>query len=148
MPYLTKFKERKKELNIKNAEIAALSNIPLSTVNRFFSEEKANPSFANISGIAMVLGLSLDEIAGIKEPNESEINSRVEATMTSYAELLKEKDLRLQEKDDLLKSMAEDKKRYQKEKGFLIGTIVCLASVIAFVLLFDLMNGHFGYFRY
>lgn len=148
MPYLEKFKERKKELNIKNSEIAALSNIPLSTVNRFFSGEKTNPSFANVSGIAMVLGISLDELAGLKEPNESEINSRVEATMISYAELLKERDLRIEEKDALIKSMGEDKKRYQKEKGWLLTSIGCLAAVIAFFLLFDLMNGHFGYFRY
>lgn len=148
MPYLARFIERKKELNIKNSEIAALSNIPLSTVNRFFSEEKTNPSFANVAGIATVLGISLDELIGMKEPNESAINSRVEATMTSYAELLKEKDLRLDEKDAIIKSMGEDKKRYQKEKGMLVASIVCLAAVIAFFLLFDLMNGHFGYFRY
>ena len=148
MPYLEKFKERKKEINIKNAEIAALSNIPLSTVNRFFSGEKTNPSFANVSGIAMVLGLSLDELIGMKEPNESEINSRVEATMISYAELLKERDLRIEEKDAIIKSMGEDKRRYQKEKGMLVASIVCLAAVITFFLLFDLMNGHFGYFRY
>lgn len=148
MPYLEKFKERKKEINIKNAEIAALSNIPLSTVNRFFSGEKTNPSFANVSGIAMVLGLSLDELIGMKEPNESEINSRVEATMISYAELLKERDLRIEEKDSIIKSMGEDKRRYQREKGMLVASIVCLAAVIAFFLLFDLMNGHFGYFRY
>ena len=148
MPYLNKFKERKKELNIKNAEIAALSNIPLSTVNRFFSEERANPSFSNIAGIATVLGISLDELAGLKEPNESPINSRVEATMISYAELLKERDLRIEEKDAIIKSMKEDKKRWQREKGFLLTSLACLAALIAFVLLFDLMNGQFGYFRY
>lgn len=148
MPYLAKFIERKKELNIKNAEIAALSGIPLSTVNRFFSEEKTNPSFANVAGIATVLGISLDELIGMKEPNESEINSRVEATMISYAELLKERDLRIEEKDSIIKCMGEDKRRYQREKGMLVASIVCLAAVIAFFLLFDLMNGHFGYFRY
>lgn len=148
MPYLAKFLDRKKELNIKNAEIAALSNIPLSTVNRFFSGEKTNPSFANVAGIATVLGISLDELAGLKEPNESEINSRVEATMISYAELLKERDIRIEEKDSIIQCMKEDKKKYQKEKSLLLGTIVSLAAVIAFFLLFDLMNGHFGYFRY
>lgn len=148
MPNLEKFKERKKEINIKNAEIAALSNIPLSTVNRFFSGDHPNPSFSNVAGIAMVLGISLDELAGLKEPNESKINSRVEATMISYAELLKERDLRIEEKDAIIKSLGEDKKRYQKEKGWLLASIGCLAAAIAFFLLFDLMNGHFGYFRY
>lgn len=148
MPYLEKFKERKKEINIKNAEIAALSNIPLSTVNRFFSGEQPNPSFSNIAGIAMVLGVSLDELIGMKEPNESPINSRVETTINSYAELLKEKDMRIEEKDSIISEMTEDKKKYQKEKSLLLGTLVCLVAVVAFVLLFDLMNGQFGYFRY
>lgn len=148
MPYLEKFKERKKEINIKNAEIAALSNIPLSTVNRFFSGENPNPSFANIAGIALVLGISLDELIGMKEPNESPINSRVESTITSYAELLKEKDMRIEEKDAIILEMSKDKKKYQKERSLFLGAIACLVAFVAFVLLFDLMNGHFGYFRY
>ena len=148
MQYLEKFKERKKEIKIKSAEIAALSNIPLSTVNRFFAGEQPNPSFANIAGIAMVLGISLDELIGMKEPNESQLNSRVETTMNSYAELLKEKDLRIEENDAVILEMSKDKKKYQKEKTMLLASVVCLAAVITFLLLFDLMNGHFGYFRY
>lgn len=148
MPYLEKFKEIKKERNIKNAEIAALSNIPLSTVNRFFAGENPNPSFTTIAGIATVLGVSLDELTGMKEPNEAPINSRMETTINSYAELLKEKDLRLEEKEAIILEMSQDKKKYQKERSLLLGSVVCLLAVIAFVLLFDLMNGHFGYFRY
>lgn len=148
MPYLEKFKERKKELNIKNTEIAALSNIPLSTVNRFFSEEHTNPSFANIAGIAMVLGVSLDELIGMKKPDESPMASMVENTITSYAELLKEKDMRIEEKEAVIAEMSKDKKKYQKERSLFLSSIACLAAFVAFVLLFDLMNGHFGYFRY
>ena len=141
MQYLEKFKERKKERNIKNAEIAALSNIPLSTVTRFFSGEYPNPSFTNIAGIATVLGISLDELIGLKEPNESPINSRVETTINSYAELLKEKDIRIDE-------LSSDKKKCQKEKQLILIALACLSAAVAFFLLFDLMNGHFGYFRY
>ena len=155
MPYLSKFKERKAELGIKNAEIAALSNIPLSTVNRFFSEEHSNPSFANIAGIAVVLGISLDELIGMKEPNEAHINSRVESTIISYAELLKdketmiaEKDLRIQEKDDTIARMTSDKKSHIKERQMLLTVIGILAAIVAFFLLFDLANGHIGYIRY
>lgn len=148
MPYLEKFKERKKEINIKNAEIAALSNIPLSTVNRFFSGEYPNPSFSNIAGIAMVLGISLDELIGMKEPNEVPINSRVESTIISYTELLKEKDQLLEEKNAIISAMSEDKKKYQKERCLLLASIFGLTFFFVFLFLFDLMNGHFGYFRY
>lgn len=148
MPYLEKFKEIKKERNIKNTEIAALSNVPLSTVNRFFAGENPNPSFATIAGIATVLGISLDELTGLKEPNEAPINSRMESTINSYAELLKEKDLRIEEKEAVIAELTEEKKKHHSEKTKLLTILVCLASVMAFVFLFDLMNGHFGYFQY
>lgn len=155
MPYLSKFKDKRDELGLKNAEISALSGIPLSTVNRFFSEEHTNPSFANIAGIAVVLGISLDELIGMKEQNETPIHPKIESTISSYGELVKdkemmiaEKDLRIQEKDEIIARLVTDKKNHIKERHLLLNIIVILAAILAFVLLFDLANGHIGYIRY
>ena len=96
----------------------------------------------------MALGISLDEIVGLKEPNEKTIDSRIETTITSYAELLKEKDERSKEKEERIKELKAEKDKLQKEKGKLLTFLIVLVSAICFVLLFDMLNGHFGYIRY
>lgn len=148
MPYIEKLKAMKEERHLKNAEIATLSNIPLATITRIFSGATPNPSFETIASIATALGTSLDEIAGLKEPNENPINSRIETTISSYAELLSEKDARLKEKDERIAELKAEKLKEQREKTKLLTFLIGFVAVIIFVLLFDMMNGHFGYFRY
>ena len=141
MPYLEKLKELKKERNLKNAEIATLSNIPLATVSRIFNGSTPNPTFETISSIATALGASLDEIVGLKEPNEKPIKSRIETTIASYAELLQEKDARINEKDKRIEEL-------KKEKGILAFILVAFLAIFSILLILDIANGNFGYFRY
>lgn len=141
MQYLEKLKAFKEERDLTNAEIARLSNIPLATITRIFNGSTPNPTFETISQIAIALGASIDEIAGLKSHDPEPMTSPVETTLTSYAELLKEKDERI-------KDLKEEKEKMRKEK-FMFG--IALACVVAFVLTLltvDIMNGHFGYFRY
>ena len=144
MPYLERLKMLKEERDLTNAEIAKLSNIPLATITRVFNGQTANPTFETFAQIAVALGVSLDEIAGLKMPD----TPMIEATTSSYLELVKEKDARLKEKDDIIAMLKERGNQDQKERKRLlwfIGTFVC---VIVFVLLFDMLNGHIGYIRY
>ena len=62
--------------------------------------------------------------------------------------MISEKDLRIQEKDETINQMVWDKKKHVKERNLLLNIIVILATLLAFVLLFDLANGHIGYIRY
>lgn len=152
MPYspqtLEKFKKAREEKRLSYQTIATLSNTPLATVTRFFNGKTPNPTVETFVGIATVLGLSIDEIIGLKEPSEQPLDSKVETVISSYAELLKEKDERLKEKDEIIKELKTEKIKEQKEKGKLLTFTLVFIVVVILVLLFDLMNGHFGYFRY
>ena len=139
--YLTKLKEIKEQKRLTNAEIAKLSNVPLPTITRIFNGQTPNPTFETFSSIAIALGSSLDEIAGLKSAEETTIAAPIVSTLDSYSELLKEKDERINELKEEVKSAKKVKLRF----------FIALACVVGFVLLFlavDVLNGNFGYFRY
>lgn len=144
MPYLERLKMLKEERDLTNAEIAKLSNIPLATITRVFNGQTANPTFETFAQIAVALGVSLDEIAGLKMPD----TPMIETTTSSYLELVKEKDARLKEKDDIIAMLKERGNQDQKERKRLMWFIGAFVCVIVFVLLFDMLNGHIGYIRY
>lgn len=130
MPYLSKLKTIKEEKDLSNAEIAKTSNVPLATVTRVFNGQTPNPTFETISAISTAMGVSLDELTGLKQPDASPIPSPIEATLNSYIELLKEK-------DDRIKELKEEREREHKEKYILISILVC---VLIFALLLLTIN--------
>jgi transcriptional regulator with XRE-family HTH domain len=139
--YLTKLKEIKEQKRLTNAEIAKLSNVPLPTITRIFNGQTPNPTFETFSSIAIALGSSLDEIAGLKSAEDTTIAAPIVSTLDSYSELLKEKDERINELKEEVKAAKKVKLRF----------FIALACVVGFVLLFlavDILNGNFGYFRY
>lgn len=141
MPYVEKLKALKEEKELTNSEIARLSNIPLATITRIFNGATPNPTFETITQIAIALGTSLDEITGLKEPDEPPIPSRIENTLNSYSELLKEK-------DDRIKELKDSVEKERKEKHMLQGIFTLFIAFILVVLTIDILNGHFGYFKY
>lgn len=141
MPYLERLKELKEQKDLTNAEIATLSNIPLATITRIFNGATPNPTFETFVGIATALGVSLDEIAGLKSPHEDAVPSRVEMTINSYAELLKEK-------DDRIRELKEEKKQERKEKARLMLFLAIFTTIVMFILAIDILNGNWGYFRH
>lgn len=141
MPYVEKLKMIKEEKGLFNAEIAKVSEIPLATVTRIFNGQTPNPTFETISRIAIAMGISLDELVGLKQPDELPISSPIENTLNSYTELLKEK-------DDRIKELKEDKAVIRNEKYKLVGMLAGVLAVVLIVLVVDIFNGHFGYFRY
>lgn len=137
MPYIERLKAVKEERDLSNNEIAQLSNLPLATVTRIFNGHTANPTFETIAHLAIALGVSLDEIAGLKVPE----NPMVETTVASYAELLKEK-------DDRINDLKEEKDRLRKEKQrFALAFAIVVTIILVFVGI-DVMHGHFGYLKY
>ena len=157
MPYLEKFKEARDEKKLSNATIAMLSNTSLPTVTRFFQGNGKRLSVDTVASIATILDVSLDEAFGIGTPvpTQKPLDPNVEAVITSYTELLKEKDERIKEQTDRMLEMEEtikqlrvDKVKMQKEKAKSTTFTYVLGAFILIFLLFDLMNGHFGFFRY
>jgi transcriptional regulator with XRE-family HTH domain len=148
MPFVEKLKKIKENKHLTNAEISTLANLPLTTITRVFSGATPNPTFETIVAISTAMGISLDELTGLKEPDEKPIASRIETTLTSYSELLEEKNVRLKEKDAQIAKLTEEKETERKEKTKLLVFLLSFIAVVFLVLLFDIFNGHFGYFRY
>ena len=110
MPYVEKLKMIRDEKDITNVEIAKLSDIPLATITRVFNGSTPNPTFETISRIALALGVSLDELIGLKQPDAPSVSSPIENTLNSYSELLKEK-------DDRIGELKTEKERITNEKN-------------------------------
>jgi transcriptional regulator with XRE-family HTH domain len=135
-------------------QLAARAGETKQTVVRFFKPESKNPSVETTKNIAGALEISLDEVFGLKEP-EQKLDPNVEAIINANAEIIKEKDARinelsdrLTERDETIKQLRVDKVKMQKEKAKSTTFTYALGAFILVFLLFDLMNGHFGFFRY
>ena len=141
MEYLKNLKALKEERDLTNAEIAELSDVPLATVTRIFNGSTPNPQFETIARITIALGGSLDVIAGLKAPDEPQPVPVVSQTFASYAELLKGK-------DELIQELKEDKKHSRRTMAKLLIFFGIFAGFVLLLLAVDVLNGHFGYFRY
>ena len=141
MPYVEKLKVIRDDKDITNVEIAKLSNIPLATITRVFNGSTPNPTFETISGIALAMGVSLDELIGLKQPDAPPVASPIENTLNSYSELLKEK-------DDRIVELKTEKERAIKEKYMVASVLIIFVAFVLTILTIDLLNGHFGYFRH
>lgn len=145
MPYFEKLKMIKEEKGLSNADIARVGNLPLPTVTRVFNGQTPNPSIDTLIGIALGMGISLDELVGLKQPDAPPIPSPIEKTLSSYADLLGEKDRRIE-------ALLEDVRRERREKYKIGGVLFCLIILIVIVTLallgYDLLNGDIGRFRY
>lgn len=134
MPYIEKLKMIKAEKGLNNAEISRVCNVPLPTVTRVFSERTLNPTFETVVDIAIGMGISLDELVGLKQPDAPPVPSPIENTLASYSELLAEKDERIRD--------------LKRDKNRLYFILACLVVFVLALLTADVLNGHFGYFRY
>lgn len=147
MPYSEKLKMIKEEKGLTNAVIAKTGNTPLSTVTRVFNDSAKGASFETMVGIARGMGISLDELAGLKQPDEQPIASPIIETINSYSEILKEKDERI-------KVLEKDKDVIRNEKYKLVAALIILViillALVSILVWFniDVRNGNFGRFRY
>ena len=141
MPYVERLKELKDKSKLTNAEIAKLSDLPLTTVTRVFNGSTPNPTFETFSHIATALGVSLDEIVGLKSPEEKPLDAQVGNTLSNYADLLREKDERI-------KDLQKDNKVLRRERIALAIFSAVIVAVVLLVIVLDVLNGHFGYFLY
>ena len=148
MPYIDKLKTIKEDKKLTNKQISELGNVPLPTVTRVFSESTPNPTFETIIGIAKALGISLDELIGIKQPDKTPIINPIVETFNSHSELLKEKDERIAELKKQNAALEKEKSEIRHEKHRITSVLIGIVSVLVVGLLIDLLNGHIGNFQY
>ena len=149
MPYVEKLKMIKEEKKISNAEISKVGNIPLATVIRVFNGQTLNPTFETITGIAIGMGVSLDELAGLKQPDAPPIPSPIEDTLNAYIELLKEKDDKIKERDEKIKERDEriaelkaERDSERKDKHRVTCVLVCFVAIVLIILAIDIWKAH------
>ena len=148
MPYGKKLITIKKDKRLTNDAIHKICNVPLATVTRIFDEESQGGNFETYVSLARGLGFSLDELAGLKQPNEQPLASPIIETFNSYSEILKEKDERIQELKEQIVSIEKEKGDIRHEKRKITSALLALVLVLVVGLLIDLCNGHVGNFRY
>ena len=148
MPYGEKLKSIKNERHLTNAEIHKICDVPLATVTRLFDEKNLSGNFETFVSIARGLGISLDELAGLKQPGEEPLPSPVRETINSYSELLAEKDERIAELKTQNKALEKEKHDVRREKHRITSALIGLVCILVVGLLIDLFNGHVGNIRY
>lgn len=148
MIYLNKLKALKEQSKLTNTDIAKLADIPIATITRIFNGSTPNPTFETFARIAIALGASLDEIAGLKQPDAPPIISPIENTLNSYITLIQEKDERIKELKEEIEKERKEKEREHKEKNKLAIALACIIGFVLLLLTVDILNGQFGYFKY
>ena len=152
MPFIDRLKAIKKEKGLTNAEIAQLSDLPVATITRIFNGSTPNPTFESFARISIAMGVSLDEIAGLRQADAPPLDAHVENTLLSYGELLREKDERIREKDEQIAHLMEINRHDRTQKMRLLWFIGAFVSLVAIslitVLIIDACHGDWGYFRY
>ena len=141
MPYVEKLKMIKEDKKMSLSDIAHVGDIPLATVTRVFNGQTPNPTFETIIRIAIGMGVSLDELAGLKQPDAPPVASPIENALSNSAELLAEK-------DKWITTLTEGIKRERKEKHMVMLILFLITAFVLTFLAIDILNGHFGHFRY
>lgn len=134
--------KREKDLQGKtNRGMADTTGVPLSTTAKFFSGALTNPSVFMVAAMSIDLGMSLDELMGIKVDTQS-----------SDAETIRELERKLERAEHDLKQ-SEVLNRYfadgiKERKTLLYGmTVLCSVLVLSLMTYFvmDVSNLNFGF---
>lgn len=121
--YLQRLKDKRK---LTNQQLADLSGVPISSVQRILAGQTDNPSYQSICDLTVALGGSMDELAGIKAASEEKVVEN--AAMYKLME----------------KTIAD------KDKWIMRLFIVCciVVGVVFAITLIDILNGGIGFVRY
>lgn len=136
MLYVDKLRELKDQQNLTNGDIAQRTGIPLTTVTKIFNGRTVSPSFDSIVQIAIVLGASVDKLAGVAPPEDAE-----ETTAAALDELARIK-------DDRIRELCRERDKERHEKRVLAVILTCVIGLVLVLLMIDVLNGHFGFIRY
>ena len=143
-------KKRRDSMHVSNQQIsdgifdAFGIDIPIGTVNNFFSERTKASSVYTTGYICAYLGVSLDEQFGIAPPEDPEERLSVavlqERVLNRDREILSLK----QHRDDMV---LEVKRRRPIIYSCLLAVII-MAVVLLWYVVTDLYNPHFGFFQH
>lgn len=135
--------ERREKLGITYQSIADQSDLPLSTVKKYFSADSKAPAITTAGPICKVLGVSLDEYFGITDKltmSEELLNAKNDTLMAHKKELEKH----LVANDKIIHMMW----RGVKSRNRIIAVLlVLLCLTIVYVLYLDFNCIQIGFWR-
>lgn len=143
---VNKLENAKTKGNFTNKKIAEMTGVSESTVSRIFSRE-VEPKFRDIASIAKVVGVSLDDLAGIARHESEEIRElRLKA---------REQDAEIRSQAAVIASHEREIARADKAAVYLKKIVRVLAIAVAVmvivvmtVLVYDILHGGIGWARY
>ena len=143
---VNKLENAKTKGNFTNKKIAEMTGVSESTVSRIFSRE-VEPKFRDIASIAKVVGVSLDDLAGISRHESEEIRElRLK---------VREQDVEIRSQASVIVSHEREIARADKAATSLKKIVRVLAIAVAVmvivvmtVLVYDILHGGIGWARY
>ena len=143
---VNKLENAKTKGNFTNKKIAEMTGVSESTVSRIFSRE-VEPKFRDIASIAKVVGVSLDDLAGIARHESEEIRElRLK---------VREQDVEIRSQASVIVSHEREIARADKAAAYLKKIVRILAIAVAVmvivvmtVLAYDILHGSIGWARY
>ncbi len=134
--FLERLRVLKDKSGMTTKEIAEKSGIPESTITRIFSGKTPNPTIISVMDIIRAMGGKASDVFD----DNAQVNTQPKVPQVVLTDMEK-KNLEIVE---LYKGIIESKDKTIK---LLTYVLLGLASVIVFLLLFDLFNGGIGYFK-
>ena len=143
---VNKLENAKTKGNFTNKKIAEMTGVSESTVSRIFSRE-VEPKFRDIASIAKVVGVSLDDLAGIARHESEEIRElRLK---------VREQDVEIRSQASVIVSHEREIARADKAAAYLKKIVRILAIAVAVMVIvvmtvlgYDILNGGIGWARY
>lgn len=136
--------ERREKLGLTYLNIAEQSNLPLSTVKKFFSADSKAPSFFVVAGVCKVLGISLDAYVGIGDhltADEKTLQERADGLEHRLAN--KRQTISLME--DELHNLRHSVKLY---RWVILGLSLLIVGLIAWCIWVDIHCADYGLWRW
>lgn len=136
--------EKRKKLGLTYLEISEQSDLPLSTVKKFFSAESKAPSFYVVAGICKVLGISLDEYVGIGDHLTAD-----EKTLQERADGLEHRLENKRQTIGLMETELHDLRHSVKlYRWIILGLSLLIVGLIAWCMWVDLHCADYGLWRW
>ena len=124
-------------------DISVASGLPEATIRKIFSGETADPRFETVVRLVSAMGGSLEKINAIEKVENVEITEdsqikALKALKEVYEERIK----------DIKQSSLEHIQSLKRDKKILIVAVCVLSVLFIGVLVFDLLVGSVGWFRF
>ena len=124
-------------------DISAASGLPEATIRKIFTGETADPRFETVVRLVSAMGGSLEKINAIEKVENAEITEdsqikALKALKEVYEERIK----------DIKHSSLEHMQSLKRENKILIIAVCFLSALFIGLVVFDLLVGTAGWFRY